>query len=305
MPRNLETNILTNNGLEDLPDNKEDIQLIWLDKQIGTSPDTRMTEKMLKLLNANTRFYKNENECLQMIENLQGQDILLVVSRIFAHSILPRIHELRAIRGIFIFCEASNLYRCLLGDYSPKIVDIYNDRDSLLKSISKTMRLIEKQNIVFHLFDRKQNSTRDLSRNFTTFLWHSLLIRVLRKMAVDEKEKNDMLDHCTAYYRHNKEEIKKINQFRISYTSDQAIKYYTNNSFLYKLLNRALRTEDVKLLYIFRFFIVDLCSELGKEKEKLTGNEPITLFRGQQMSKEEFENLKINIGSLIAVNGFF
>jgi tetratricopeptide (TPR) repeat protein len=166
------------------------------------------------------------------------------------------------------------------------------------------MKLIEQQDAVFHLFDHTQKSTRDLSKESASFLWHQLLTDVLRKMPADEQAKNEMLNHCAAYYRHNKDELKKIEKFRTSYTPKEAIKYYTDESFLYKLLNKALRTEDIDLLYIFRFFIIDLCAQLEDGKKLLMESEPLTVYRGQQMPKEEFDTLKTKIGSLISTNGF-
>lgn len=304
MPRIIDDNIQFNVNVADLPNNKEDFQLIWLDAALDESSDILATQEMLQTLNTNAQFYTNVDKCLELIQSVKTEHILLVVSGQLAYLILPHIYSLRSVRAVFIFCETRELHTALLTEYSSKIIDIFTDRDALFKSISGTMQLIEKQDAAFHLFDRTEKATRDLTKESASFLWHQLLIDVLKKMPADEQAKNEMLDHCAAYYRHNKIELQKIEHFRTSYTSKNAVKYYTEDSFLYRLLNKALRTEDIELLHIFRFFIIDLCAQLEDGKKLLVGSEPLTLYRGQQIPKEEFENLKTKKGSLIATNGF-
>ena len=317
MPRRVEQNFELNLSHTELPINKEDFQLIWLDSSLGKSADTRATQKMLRILNTNAQFYTDVEKCVELIQSIKTEHILLVVSGSLARIILPKIYNIRSVRVIFIFCEKHQLHEDLLHEYPLKVTDVYTgwlNRNLLLTSISDTMQLIEKQDMFFRVFNQKQKSTRDLTKESASFLWNRLLIDVLRKMPADDRAKNEMLDHCTTYYRYNKEELKKIEDFRRFYTPNEAIKYYTADSFLYKLLNKALRTEDIGLLYTFRFFIIDLCAQLEQKKEQSIESEPLTLYRGQQIMKEEFENLQStnyergnlqkNTGALIAINGF-
>ncbi|CAF1351791.1 unnamed protein product [Rotaria sordida] len=125
-------------------------------------------------------------------------------------------------------------------------------------------------------------------------------------MPKTNQAKYEMLDYCRDYYRtqDDKNELEKIQKFRMTYTSDKAIEWYTDEGFLYKLLNKALRTEDIDLLYLFRFFIIDLCAQLEQES-KANSTDILTLYRGQKIPLEELEKIKANIGALISTNGFF
>ncbi|CAF4166538.1 unnamed protein product [Adineta steineri] len=114
-----------------------------------------------------------------------------------------------------------------------------------------------------------------------------------------------MLDMCRDYYKNNKQELKKIEEFRNTYTREKAIEWYTDECFLYKLLNKALRTEDIELLFTFRFFIIDLCSAIEQENQLLKNKGTLTLYRGTQIPNEELEKIKENIGKTISTNGFF
>ncbi|CAF1447691.1 unnamed protein product [Adineta steineri] len=166
------------------------------------------------------------------------------------------------------------------------------------------MNLVEKQTLTFSLFDQKQKSLKDLSQESASFLLHQMLIYVLKQMSQDKLSKKQMLDMCRDYYKKNKKELKKIEEFQNTYTRDKAIEWYTDECFLYKLLNKALRTEDIELLFTFRFFIIDLCSAIEQENHRLRNKGTLILYRGTQIPKEELEKIKENIGKTISTNGF-
>lgn len=62
-----------------------------------------------------------------------------------------------------------------------------------------------------------------------------------------------MLDASREYYRDNRSELERINQFERTYRCEDAIQWYTKNSFVYRLINKALRTKDIEQLYIIRY----------------------------------------------------
>ncbi|CAF4586723.1 unnamed protein product, partial [Didymodactylos carnosus] len=69
--------------------------------------------------------------------------------------------------------------------------------------------------------------------------------------------------------------------------------------------NRALRKEDIELLYKFRYFISDLCKNLEREYQQIKEyGTVLTLCHGVRMSTEEVKKLKENIDNLISANGF-
>jgi hypothetical protein len=71
-------------------------------------------------------------------------------------------------------------------------------------------------------------------------------------------------------------------------------------------VNKALRVEDIELLYQFRFYIIDLCKQLKKgwlhaQSLGLTEMSSI-VYRGGRLSIKEFNQL--TPGHLITINGF-
>lgn len=103
-----------------------------------------------------------------------------------------------------------------------------------------------------------------------------------------DQAKKCMIKHCYDYYRHNQTQSKTIAEFESKYTTSDAIRWYTSDTFVYKLINKALRTEDMEMLYLFRFFIVDLCINLAEKYKEMLERKvtlPSVLYQGTQMNK--------------------
>jgi tetratricopeptide (TPR) repeat protein len=116
--------------------------------------------------------------------------------------------------------------------------------------------------------------------------------------------KREMLAECRACCYNDPHKLAVIGEFDRTYRSVDAILWYTKPCFLYRLINKALRTEDNLVLYKFRYFIMDLCARLGETALVSAHHiKPFRAYRGSNLSRYEVERLEI--GSLVATNGFF
>jgi tetratricopeptide (TPR) repeat protein len=297
--------------------NCEQVTLICLDNQLGQTSqftnDFHITEEMLRELNDYVLLFSSESECLVYIESIKSETILLIVAGSSASpNLLEKTHNIRHVDSIFIFCQNKKTYEPLLlnKDYY-KLVGVFNEREVLASKIADSIELFDKQSAIFALYNTdKQKSTRNLSRESGSFIFLQLVKQVLQKMLSNkeaiETSKQEMLDKCRLYYRGNKKAMQDIDEFEREYTSDQAIKWYTANSFLYRLINKALRTEDIDALYTYRFYIVDLCTCLAEQsKELYDSTSNVHVYRGVKMSQKEIERLRESVGHLISVNAYF
>ncbi|CAF2920616.1 unnamed protein product, partial [Rotaria sp. Silwood2] len=111
-------------------------------------------------------------------------------------------------------------------------------------------------------------------------------------------------------FKPNENKLKDVKEFYERYNKDQAIFWYTRDSFLFRLLNEACRTEDIDKIYVFRYYIRDLYQQLSilhkDYVQYLKQNETnvITLYRGQKISNEELQELQNNIGKSYSTNTF-
>lgn len=297
----LTTKIHQNLHLNEIVDNKEDIQLIWLDENINNAIDYRRMQFRLLEVDPSVQFFSNIDRCFDLIKAVKDEKIFLIVSSTYVDLVFAELQTYPAIVAIFIFCMNDST-EPLISAEQRKFVGIFNDQDALFASIREKMILIEKQTINFGLYNPEEKSLKDLSEESATFLLNQMLIRVLKSLPDETESKEQILELCQNYYKSNQHKLKKIEDFQQSYSSDKAIESFIYESFLQKLLSKALRTEDIELICAFRFFIVDLCTAI---EEQSNDQGIVTFYRGAQIPTKNLEELKKNVDNILVVNGFF
>ncbi|CAF2958861.1 unnamed protein product [Rotaria sp. Silwood2] len=182
-------------------------------------------------------------------------------------------------------------------DQSRSIINIF-DKEKL-KILRNFNSISDSSHLKYTIFDEnKQYSMRDISKTDTFFLWLKLIRSVLQKVHHTHNTMKEMLDECRDYYKDNIEELNKIEEFSKKYKSENAIHWYTTPTFVSKLINKALRTEDFRALYICRAYIADLSEQLHKEYEQykqllIEFEQPLTqwiVYHGRTIRKPEVAN---------------
>ncbi|CAF1276951.1 unnamed protein product [Rotaria magnacalcarata] len=290
--------------------NLEGITLIWYDANLNVNrrKKLRITKQHIRSINNCVIFHKDEQDCINTIKSISNEKILLVTSGSSADSILSFddrfVH--RSVQAAFIFCHTKEKYQSLQTSY-PKIIGIFDDPEQLKTAIIEEVDSIQAHLETFNFYNKnEQNSICNLSNRSATFLW--LLVFkdvVIQQQSKDKKAKTEMIEICTNYYHGNKNEINLIKEFDQKYKPEHAIRWYTRPSFIYKLVNRALRTEDIEQLYIFRFYISDLCEQIANIQKQNSYQQPLTLYRGVRLPLDEVKKWQENEGKLISTNGFF
>jgi tetratricopeptide (TPR) repeat protein len=132
------------------------------------------------------------------------------------------------------------------------------------------------------------------------FLHSQLFINCLLGIKSTSADKNELFSLCKQEYQGNKKQLAFARKFQDEYSSNQALLWYTTNSFIHFMLNQALRAQDIHLIFLFRFLISDI-------KQQLKGNQcssRLILYRGQFMWNQELESLKQSREHLISINSF-
>ncbi|CAF4925170.1 unnamed protein product [Rotaria sp. Silwood1] len=126
--------------------------------------------KELREINNFIVFHIDLKTCIDYIESITNEKIFLVTSGRDALNILIRVHALKQIDSIFIFCLKPKKYQYLLQTYI-KLIGIYTKRHELLNSLKENIILVEKHLETFNFYNQhKQKSTRDLSKESAEFL---------------------------------------------------------------------------------------------------------------------------------------
>lgn len=116
---------------------------------------------------------------------------------------------------------------------------------------------------------------------------------------------DDMLNKCRSTCATDSKQLLLIEQFQNTYKPEDVINWYTQETFLYRLLNQALRTQDVNNIFQFRLVIIDLYRQLNQLfQSSMSSIQRHTVYRGQRMSYSEIQNLHSNTNGLISWNSF-
>ena len=102
-----------------------------------------------------------------------------------------------------------------------------------------------------------------------------------------------------------------IEQFLQKYDSFKAIQWYTKDTFIYRLINMTLRTDNILIIFKFRFIVQDIYTQLKhlyEEQEKtsclskaIDQISELKFYRGQRISSTELSKLEHGVGSMISM----
>lgn len=255
--------------------------------------------------------FENEIHCIDYVRSRPKTSTIFLITVVSSiDDLLKEVHNLRQLDSIFIIVSVkeekeNDLAEELTNKYS-KVIGIFSDYIDSKESIDENILLSSQQIESFQFYEQRQKFARELSKEAGAFFWLRIFKDVVLRLPHDERAQCEMIDQLKEIYRNNNKQLKWIEKFHREYKSDDSIRWYTTEPFLYKQLNRALRTEDVDLLHRFCYFISDLSKRLREEFEILRENfsSKIHFYRGVTLSNAEIEKLKINVGRLISTNGY-
>jgi tetratricopeptide (TPR) repeat protein len=207
-------------------------------------------------------------------------------------------------------------------------VKVYTDLNILTNELCSIVDdYIEHAELPMTIFKQKyeEDQSTNLLNKFAYFVefWKPLFIDLLLDFPQSdyEEQKAKFIQQCRIYYRANEKYLEAIDEFEKTYKPELSIVWYKKNSFLYRLLNKVMRQQNIQGILTIRFFILDLYKQLKETyRECLDDNyyEYIpnpNVYRGQMMFVNEFKNLKTNYhanlkaslkhATIISVNSFF
>jgi tetratricopeptide (TPR) repeat protein len=185
---------------------------------------------------------------------------------------------------------------------------VFDNIDKLIRKVSEDQgnraKLEESASISVISHD-----SQSLEERNTIYMWFQLYIEVILRMHHKISDRKELYELCKTACQGNDSELEIINEFEKNYKSENAIWWYTRESCLYRMLNKALRFQHFDTLFIFRFLITDIAKQIKTEYEKFIRtrktDQNIIVYRGQSIGNGELELMKNNVGEFLSMNSFF
>jgi tetratricopeptide (TPR) repeat protein len=279
--------------------------LIWLDSLVNTSQENLDGQRLIRSSIDHLKTFEDINKCEEYIRSVSHDErIILIVSGRLGQEITPRIHQLRQISSIYVYCLDKSLNEKWIKQYK-KIKDIITKFDELIYKI-RSERAKRSQNEVsapfpISIFHTNSSHERSNDKFNDHFIYSQLLIDALLRLKPINTDKDKLIRLCKEEYHEIDNELKLIQEFQDDYSSNEALYWYMKDSFIYRLFNKSLRSQNIDLLFLFRFFIHDIRQAIKQSK----CTSPIRVYRSQLMTKDEIDLFENSIGNLISINSFF
>ncbi|CAF3278113.1 unnamed protein product [Rotaria socialis] len=263
--------------------------------------------------------YYSAEECKKyVVSSGKNIKIFLILPQDYPQGFLESLHDLPVLESIYVNGEIDknedlNRYQKIVKTDT----DIVKLTDELCSEVYNYIQHIQLPMTIFKQQYQQDQSTNVLNK-FAYFVefWNPLFIDLLFDLPQTDydQQKYKFLEQCRIYYRANEAMLKSIDEFKDTYKPEFAIQWYQGNGFVYRLLNKVMRQQNIEGILMFRFFILDLCNALKKiyhefiRSRLYEDDESITVYRGQKMFINELGilNETFKQGSfIISINSFF
>ncbi|CAF0829366.1 unnamed protein product [Rotaria sp. Silwood1] len=270
-------------------------RILWLDAQVNANDNNRAVQQHLRKLDKNLSTFENLEECYKYIVSMLSDDrIVFIVSGQLGKKIVPQIHQIPQIRSIYIYCENMTLHKQwatsfnkvkIVADKLAEIIErIQSDRDAITIAEATSSKSTKYCTVIDDPID-----------NPIAFLEYFIRIKS------SQADIAECISFCRNKYRDDQHELELIQEFQQTYASERAIWWYTRQSFVYRILSKILREENIRLIYLFRFLIVDIYQQL----KQCQCQSVIRVFRGQLLPDKDVIYFKTLVGKTITVKSFF
>ncbi|CAF1563637.1 unnamed protein product [Didymodactylos carnosus] len=152
---------------------------------------------------------------------------------------------------------------------SVNVPEVYNDMNTLLRQLAVDTKHYLRKPIRSMLIFTKQNTFNNLSESNKSgvnveSIRFKIIIAVLLNIALNtyQLKKQEFLNDIRSRPEYRLSEEKLITEFEEEYNSDTAIKWYTRDGLFYRMINEGFRTENIDIMFRYRFFFVDLYNNL-------------------------------------------
>ena len=228
------------------------------------------------------QIFTDVNQCVDFLTDIKDQKVFLIL---FDEILVPLIHDAPQLDSIYIFCEKKTKLEQEIQEWR-KLQGIFTNIPSMTDQLIENIRQREQDLISISIIST--SSAIDFNELNSLFIYSQLLIEILLEMPYDEQSKQQFGDFLRSRYADNNAQLRAIDKFERDYDRHSPIWWYTKESFIYSMLNRALRTSDIEIVIKMGFFIRDLHRKI-KQVDLIRPAPKISItFRNRADFNDEF-----------------
>jgi len=284
----------------------QNFHLVWLDTNINENDDDyRNSIKKLKQVVNTVNTFVDVDECIDFISTIPEEIVFMITSGALTQTTVSVIDNMTQISGIYIFGGYEAPY-----EEWPKVRGVFTNIQPICEALKQAAQDCD-QNAVSISFASTGDTTTDIANKNTlncSFMYTQILKDILLTIDFNHEHIMDFIKYFRIELSGNSKQLKIVDQIEKEYRDHEPIWWYTRETFLYSMLNRALRLMDVDIIIQMGFFVCDLHKNIAdlhsKQFHSQTSSQSFIVYRGQSLSQTDFHQLKQNQGGLLAFNNF-
>ena len=283
--------------------------LLWINTNIDESTaDFHHSLNQLRNVINDVASFKQPDDAIDFLTDIHGMSGFLIVIDTMGEQILPLIHDILVLDTIYILTTHLYQQHEKWAEKWSKIKGVHADIPSICLALQLATKQCDQNSIAVSFVTMSPDvSDVNLNRLEPSFMYTQLFKEILFEMKDDENSVKVLIGHCRKLYTRNTSDSRIIDEFERDYRPESAIWWYTRECFVYRMLNHALREIEGDTIINMGFFIRDLhrqIQQLHSQQVKIYNGEQFIVYRGQGLSKDDFEKLVKTKGGLMSFNNF-
>jgi tetratricopeptide (TPR) repeat protein len=232
---------------------------------------------------------------------VKNEKVFLIMSGSIGQDFASLMGDFAQVTSIYIYCVDTSEHERWASRHE-KVRGIFTRIETLSNELKVDVNL--RENALTPISVISPSSTTDLNELDSSFMYSQLLKEILLEDEYDEQQKKKLVDFCRPHYVENISELKKIDEFEQGYPHPSPIWWYTRECFLYRMLNKALRTQEIEEIIRLGFVVRDLHQHIEQLNSQQKHQQLFIVYRGQGMAQPEFNKINNSKGGLLAFNNF-
>ena len=287
----------------------QNVLLIWVDNNIDEkSADCRNTMTQLRRAVNTINTYTDSEQCVQFLETMAQEKACMIISGSLGQHLVPQVHDMSQVDSIFIFCSNKKDHEEWAKEW-PKIKGVFTEIGLICEALKKAAQQCEQDSMTISFVATSGDaSKKNLDQLPPSFMYTQILKEILLSITFEQQHIDEFIQYCRETLAENEGELKNVKKFEEQYHEQTPIWWYTFECFLYPMVNRTLRLLDASMIVTMGFFIVDLHRHIEQLHQEQFGShhagETFTVYRGQGLSKADFEQMSQTKGGLMSFNNF-
>ena len=224
---------------------------------------TPIISSLQEIIN-DTRLFFDPDQCIVDLASVTDHTIFIILGPTQSYLLLT-LHTFTSLH--YIYLTEPHEY----AQHTSQVRGVFPTITQLLPRLNKDVRIAQQNDshlIVTYMGDPLQShrSINDLQNFKADFQWKQALIDVFFDTPgfPEEYKKNDLIEEARLVYRKNTAQTRYIDEFEQTYDPSNVMRWYTRDTFLYRMVNHALRTENILIIWRLRFFIQDMYQQLQR-----------------------------------------